>query len=316
MGMFVWSALWFSGLACTKESWYTSRGVLHYPAANRDTRKTMRVKKQVFLAFFLSLCLSSPLVWGQSGEGSDAEKRKKAAEFFEEGEKRYNLQEYDKALELYKEAYLLAPEPELLFNIGQCYRQLEKYEEALKSYQTFLRLLAPDDPRRPAIDKLIGEVKDLLEEKKSTAETSPTGTTKNGAAPAEAGAPGENATNLAPPALTPVDDKKTGASPAMFLYVGAGGALALGVTTGVLAISAGSRLKRLQAQDGASEAEIEGLFRRAKTFGLVADLATGAALASGVAGFLLQRSAKKATEKVAGVALGVSPSGVMLTGRF
>jgi tetratricopeptide (TPR) repeat protein len=81
----------------------------------------------------------------------------KAQAKYEEAERYYKLAEFEAALGLYRESYLLSGEPELLFNIGQCNRQLKRYEEALKNYKAYLRDV-PDSPAKADVEKLIQEV--------------------------------------------------------------------------------------------------------------------------------------------------------------
>ena len=56
-----------------------------------------------------------------------------AASLYTEAEARYNAQDYQGALKLFQEAYVLSKKPELLINLGQCYRQMNMKEEAKKS---------------------------------------------------------------------------------------------------------------------------------------------------------------------------------------
>src|SRR5687767_11225182 len=70
-----------------------------------------------------------------------------------------------------KEAYRLSYKAELLFNIAQCYRQLGKYEEALRSYKTYLRD-DPDSSLKKDIDALILELEGLIAKSK-TVEAAP-----------------------------------------------------------------------------------------------------------------------------------------------
>lgn len=92
---------------------------------------------------------------------SAEEKRQRAIDLFTEAEKFYAVQEWQRALDLYKESYLLSVEPALLYNIGQCQRQLKKYEEALKSYRAFIRG-APSHPSRADAETKIAELEPLL----------------------------------------------------------------------------------------------------------------------------------------------------------
>lgn len=70
------------------------------------------------------------------------------AEHFAEGE-------YEQAIEKFEKAYDLEPVPNLLFNIGRVYEQMEDWEEAEHYYEEFVR--APDvdeDARDQAMDKV------------------------------------------------------------------------------------------------------------------------------------------------------------------
>jgi tetratricopeptide (TPR) repeat protein len=61
--------------------------------------------------------------------------------------KAYSSGRFDEALKLYSEAYNLGPQPGLLFNIAQCYRQVSDYETALiyyRRYRNEARLSASD----------------------------------------------------------------------------------------------------------------------------------------------------------------------------
>src|SRR5688500_10407976 len=53
-----------------------------------------------------------------------------AREMFRRAEVHFNLREFDRALELYAEAYRLKPLPGFLFNIAQCHRFSGRYEDA------------------------------------------------------------------------------------------------------------------------------------------------------------------------------------------
>ena len=93
------------------------------------------------------------------GEGRlDGAKRAEAKQRFDAGSKLYNLRSYEKALEEFKAVYLLVGDPSLLFNIGQCERQLERYVDARKSFQSYLREAQPTEEQRRDIERLIASV--------------------------------------------------------------------------------------------------------------------------------------------------------------
>jgi len=87
---------------------------------------------------------------------SGAEGDKVAAKaHFEAATRLYDIHEYAKALEEYKAAYLAKPDPAFLFNVGQCYRRLGKFDQALEFYREYLKKAPPDDPNRPNVEARI-----------------------------------------------------------------------------------------------------------------------------------------------------------------
>jgi len=83
--------------------------------------------------------------------GADTDKAIAKAHF-EAATRLYDIHEYAKALEEYKAAYLAKPDPAFLFNVGQCYRKLGKFDQALEFYREYLKKAAPDDPNRPNVE--------------------------------------------------------------------------------------------------------------------------------------------------------------------
>ena len=68
------------------------------------------------------------------------------------------MREYAEALKEYKAAYVAKPDPAFLFNIGQCYRKLNKNAEALDFFQQFLKKSPPDDPNRAQVEARIRNI--------------------------------------------------------------------------------------------------------------------------------------------------------------
>jgi tetratricopeptide (TPR) repeat protein len=65
-----------------------------------------------------------------------AEDRERARQLYREATQHYDLGEYRDALASFREAYRNFEDPSLLFNIGQCYRQLGDKEQAVRFYRT------------------------------------------------------------------------------------------------------------------------------------------------------------------------------------
>ena len=80
-----------------------------------------------------------------------------ARRHFDRGEKLFALGKFDDALHEYQEAFDAKPLPDFLFNIGQCYRNLGDYDQAIFSYKKYLSL-APDAPNKDAVQQLIDEL--------------------------------------------------------------------------------------------------------------------------------------------------------------
>ena len=89
-----------------------------------------------------------------------------AKRHYERGQKLYNLQKFDEALEQFQKAFDASPLPGFLFNIGQCHRNLGDYDAAIFSFKRYLKL-DPEADNREQVEELIDE----LEQKKAEGDT-------------------------------------------------------------------------------------------------------------------------------------------------
>lgn len=108
---------------------------------------------------YIPVFAAAVLMAAPVGADPSPENLAKAEAAFKEAELHYKVGEYDKALEKYREAYLLSEAAPLLFNIGQCQRKLQRYDEAIASYRAFQR----DDPetaKSANVDALILEIEE------------------------------------------------------------------------------------------------------------------------------------------------------------
>ena len=82
-------------------------------------------------------------------------RRGRAKRHFDRGEKLFALGKFDDALDEYQKAFDAKPIPDFLFNIGQCYRNLGDYEQAIFSFKKYLKLEpdAPDKDEGRAADR-------------------------------------------------------------------------------------------------------------------------------------------------------------------
>jgi tetratricopeptide (TPR) repeat protein len=89
-----------------------------------------------------------------------------AKRHYDRGQKLFNLQKFDEALEQYQKAFDAKPIPSILFNIGQCHRNLGDYDAAIFSFKRYLKL-DPEAENREQVEELIAD----LEQKKAEADT-------------------------------------------------------------------------------------------------------------------------------------------------
>ncbi|CAN5852856.1 hypothetical protein BH11MYX2_BH11MYX2_01340 [soil metagenome] len=75
----------------------------------------------------------------------------------ERAEKLFALGKFQDALAEYQEAYDAKPLPGLLFNIGQCYRNLGEYDQAIFSFEKYLKL-KPDAENRDQVQDYISNL--------------------------------------------------------------------------------------------------------------------------------------------------------------
>ena len=76
---------------------------------------------------------------------------------YDQGTKHYDLAEYAAAIESFRASYDLVPQPLLLFDIAQAYRQLHDCEHARTFYKSYLRNL-PTADNRDKVEHFIAEM--------------------------------------------------------------------------------------------------------------------------------------------------------------
>ena len=93
----------------------------------------------------IATMLWCPISHGQPTPAAQPDVRGK--ELYDEGTKHYDLAEYAAAIESFRASYDLVPQPLLLFDIAQAYRQLHDCEHARAFYKSYLRNLPTADNR-------------------------------------------------------------------------------------------------------------------------------------------------------------------------
>ena len=101
--------------------------------------------------------------------GARADDAPGAKAHYEEGTKLYDLGRYQEAAHEYEEAFRLHPDPALLFNIGQAYRQAGDDDAAVRAYRGFLRRF-PDYDKRSEVEGYIQQLQQRIDDKKKQAD--------------------------------------------------------------------------------------------------------------------------------------------------
>jgi len=82
------------------------------------------------------------------------------------GKKAYNAARYEDALEHFQEAATRYASPDFQYNIGLCYERLDKPEEAVRAFRTYLRA-KPEAKDRPNVEDRIFQLEKQIEEAKN-----------------------------------------------------------------------------------------------------------------------------------------------------
>lgn len=274
----------------------------------------MRTLRSSALALCALLSLAPPAS-AQKGKPSEAEKKQleDARAAFEEAEAFYKILKFEEALAAYQRAYLSSQAPELLFNLGQCYRQLGRKEEAIRLYQNFLREL-PAHPKRPEVERMIASLQEA-----SAAPVLPSPSSQALEPPGPEAAPSSQAASL-PASVPGVHASLQDAAPvpaparaprALPLFVASGAALGLGAAFGLSSVAGWRRVAVLQ-RPGAEDSILP-LQRAARLDGLLADACFVGAAGLAVAGVL---RARRAVESPVSLSFQPSPRGLALVGGF
>ncbi len=123
----------------------------------------------------------------------------RARTHFEAGRALYQLGNYNEALREFAAGYQLAPRPQFLLNLGQCYRKLDDLQNARAMYQRYLHDAPATDPERPQAQQILAEIDRQIADRQAAAAAAPP---PPPAPPTESAAPAAAATTLtvtAPP---------------------------------------------------------------------------------------------------------------------
>jgi tetratricopeptide (TPR) repeat protein len=238
------------------------------------------------------------------GKPANPEARKHLAA----GNKLYRVREFEQAVSEYKAGALLDPAPVFHYNLGQCYRQLGRREDAIWHYKQFLDRARPAGQLKDAVETFIRQLNEELDQQAGLR-------TSGNAAPA-ASPPTPNRT-IAPAtsavARPAVEPGHPWYADALGWTLAGVGAVTVGAAIG-LHVSAGGlddRANREPAEMARSDLRDRAGARR--TIGTIAGIAGGVVLLAGSVKLVLHSSTRT---RAASLELGIGHDRVFVLGRF
>jgi hypothetical protein len=189
----------------------------------------------------LLLLLSLPLSAAAQKKKVDPVEQQ-ARGLFADGQKAYDVGEFERALTLYSDAYKLKALPGFLFNIAQCHRQLGNFERAAFFYGRFIDNSNTAAPNVELARELLSDVSRRQAEKeaadKKAAEEKAEAERRAADAPVAPPLTPVEAPTLPPPPPPVVEPEPVTKKPWFWVVVGVGvAAVATGASVGIYAAS-------------------------------------------------------------------------------
>src|SRR5262245_54294820 len=114
-------------------------------------------------SFVLVVLLGSAAI---AAAATSPEATAQAKALYEQGSRHYDLREYREAVDAFRRAYDLMPDPLFLFNIAQAYRQLDDCENARMFYKAYLRN-EPTADNRPQIERFVAAMDECSQKREA-----------------------------------------------------------------------------------------------------------------------------------------------------
>ncbi len=126
----------------------------------RDQMSSSRVMRRVLMSCVAVMCVMTSVstATAQDGQSLDEETTKQMLSYIREANTFYKAEDWEKALELYKQAYALSPNPKLLYRMGKSAENAGKLREAIGFYEQFMTEL-PDEDASKKVAGFLPELK-------------------------------------------------------------------------------------------------------------------------------------------------------------
>jgi iron complex outermembrane receptor protein len=122
----------------------------------------------VRFAFLALALLMAPLARAQTDD-----RAAQAKQHYEAGMARFQLEEWDAAIEEWQAGFRIKPVPQFLYNIAQAYRLSKRWEKSLSFYQKYLRM-DPKAPNKAEVERHIAQLNKAIAEQGKAASAPPT----------------------------------------------------------------------------------------------------------------------------------------------
>jgi tetratricopeptide (TPR) repeat protein len=157
----------------------------------------------------LGAMLLATLAHADGGRDLEAKRR------YEEGTKAFNLGEFQRAVDEYRQAYNARPEPVFLYNIAQAYRLANNLPQALFFYKSYLHS-DPSSPNRIEVEDRIRKLEQQVREQQVVTTQPPNTPVSPDARPRPSSdtAPSEPSARAPLPATSPSSNALTASAPA------------------------------------------------------------------------------------------------------
>jgi tetratricopeptide (TPR) repeat protein len=208
---------------------------------------------------------------------TSAEDQKKAQEHFQKARELYSSGRYGDALSELEIARNLDPKAkDLVMNLGIVNEKLQKYDDAIAWFKTFLEMDDITPAEKSRAENFIKRIEGAKKEQAARKPPPPPTTT---ATPTPTGA----ATNPPPPPESTERGRVDGLTIGAGVLAGAG--LAAGATFGAIAL--GTRPNNFTTGTDGSYADLQSKTDNAHTFAIIADVGLGVAVVAGIAALYL-----------------------------
>ena len=230
-------------------------------------------------------------------------KQAAALDHLAQATKLYNVRAFEKAAEEYKAGALVEPAPVFDYNLGQCYRQLHRYEDAIWHYQRFVSQ-SPETPEHiEASQKFITQMRAELEQRAMTEPPVDEGTAT----------PTRHEVTSTPIVVPPRSVDEPWYDDGLGWGLAGAGLLSVGIATGLFLDS--SSLND-DANHATTQMETNALHDKANTrslLGTVIGIGGAGLLVTGVVKLVIHRTASSTTTAWN---VGVAGNGLVVSGSF